>query len=642
MTDAVSFPDGTFTIYDQDDLFVWHSGRAHWLPDHFLAVDYDREWSKKKIRRPGARPDQNLCAIWFDYWAIDMRNKNDWYYRPVAFFLDDYGSQIFGYRNGLCRHYSTLGTLQSWRAERIGGFRDIVYPSSGFGQYLQPSFKFPFNPSRTGRDEEYVLWLFESPNSGETVIEGGIINNTFGEDFQAMYNYGQLSSSSNLEDIYIMPNNNTLRFSYLLSQINTIHQFESFRSKFSSGSFQILMTLIAKNTAKKCNSETQCSVLKGIDDVSQYVQTWLGSQPTGVVDAIKINICNSHPDLKECACLNRSSSSDYNLIASEMKSSDACWFLPCKDSKTYQITSDLQNPTCPEICQVIYKLQNINTLTFSNNINVLNCNKNPAYFAESYNTFVYFRPEKNLFLWKDKKIRWIQNNDVATTFDKNWSQNVVTKEEFEKPISALCQTKLDFYVLKTNNLDNLKAFYFKNKGLAIFGYRNNSCRQYLSMTLLNSWNVNFSPDNIFDDDFTSPSTQPFPFNPARIPGSDPNHVLWIFENSKPNELLITNSIDDIFGENIYLFAQLSVGTPQEDVYITYDLQSTPAKLKFCYLISQIKTLTQVENFILKFKNSPKALQQILTISLPKQVKNKFELLIQYFLNWISRLGQTWV
>lgn len=145
---------------------------------------------------------------------------------------------------------------------------------------------------------------------------------------------------------------------------------------------QEIMKDFCAGVVRTCPSDrTECSRLLSTGEDGGLCRTWAdkmtqeGGQSLAVVDSVKRAVCKSHPQLRDCNCINRDEKDDYNLLASRgMKGSfpDGCWWIPCKVQDKYLVPSEvLPKPgDCPEnLCENV-------TYISDSEIQQLNLNQN--------------------------------------------------------------------------------------------------------------------------------------------------------------------------------------------------------------------------------------------------------------------------
>jgi len=130
-------------------------------------------------------------------------------------------------------------------------------------------------------------------------------------------------------------------------------------------------------------------VIKGDigDKCRQWALNMRDKNQKAVVDAAYKSFCDKYPDTIECRCINRTSNPDYNIINKTMTSRipDGCWWIPCKDTFTYLVPSDVLSGG--KDCQATYCgvfLDNIGTSTIDQNN--ISCTNNQNTIAPSEDT----------------------------------------------------------------------------------------------------------------------------------------------------------------------------------------------------------------------------------------------------------------
>lgn len=90
------------------------------------------------------------------------------------------------------------------------------------------------------------------------------------------------------------------------------------------------------------------------DKCRQWALNMRDQGKKSVVDTAYKSFCDKYPDTVECRCINRSKISDYNIINTTMTSRipDGCWWIPCKDTFTYLVPSDVLDGG--QNCQAYY------------------------------------------------------------------------------------------------------------------------------------------------------------------------------------------------------------------------------------------------------------------------------------------------
>ena len=375
------YPNGSIVAYPNGRYFL--SGPQVHLFDNYNSLNaVNPQWSDKVIQAKNySRPQLAIMdtissdlVTWLD---TDQRTESKFIFNVV-----EYPNTQFGYRNGFARPYPTLGVKLSW----FDGRDPPPFVSGGvwaryFGVWIKPDYMLPFNPARKNTDPDWILWKFETSKVDGPQVTTNIITPPNRDDYTQIYSMAQLGTDADgrpTEDVYITYSNKDMTqitCSYLVDQITTPGQIQTFKSKFSSQSFDVLMSLIAVRNTTNCPPSlgSPCSGLMGLDDISKLIQEWIRSKPPGVINAVQQNICNSTRGLKECGCINRINDPGYTQLAGKINSPDSCWYLPCSNSSQNLISPELTNPTCPNMCQIIYDLTNTGSLTNLNKTNIINC-----------------------------------------------------------------------------------------------------------------------------------------------------------------------------------------------------------------------------------------------------------------------------
>jgi hypothetical protein len=226
------------------------------------------------------------------------------------------------------------------------------------------------NPNVTGRlTDMQVLSLFETSDLPKV---GGYIQ---AEDAWDARSKAALVRGPRTENVMIYPMSqaNLFRVAYLVEEIRGVAQVEGFVNKFDEMATFFLMSQIARREGSAC-VDPPCSLpFDTQDPVGAFVREWIASRAHGVYDAIIDSICHQHATFSECACIQRARDVDYLRLAGKTEMSDACWYLPCKSSKTMYIPSDLQRVECPNVCAILSKFENDNNVTITESTRVQSC-----------------------------------------------------------------------------------------------------------------------------------------------------------------------------------------------------------------------------------------------------------------------------
>ena len=242
----------------------------------------------------------------------------------------------------------------------------VANPPAQFKNWIDPKFLPEINPARvSSADVDEIVWKFESPDFDKVSAKFG--GNAFSVDSCKLT---RDTFGASRENFYFDGPNLTCK--YLLEEIKTVAQLQSFRSLFSAADFQTLMSSLPMQF-----DPAKMSLLKGTGDLPLYYQQWFSKQPETIQNSIISSLCNKFPTARECLCAMRHLDADYKKFGALNNMPDACWFMPCKNTSEYNVTSDLQKPNCPNVCEILTQFIDNNNIQLAANSNIIDCKNQP-------------------------------------------------------------------------------------------------------------------------------------------------------------------------------------------------------------------------------------------------------------------------
>ena len=166
---------------------------------------------------------------------------------------------------------------------------------------------------------------------------------------------------------------------YLVDDLRTREQLDTFRSKYGTAAFDTLMVVLAERPSRSCAYSDVCSNLRAQTELGDMLRMWYQTVEAPIHNALVSNICTNNPKWDECACASRSMDPDYKRMKLTSEYSDACWYIPCANPQRYNITKEFETPTCPSsICQIISNFSNTNNIQLEDVSKVIKCGQNSS------------------------------------------------------------------------------------------------------------------------------------------------------------------------------------------------------------------------------------------------------------------------
>lgn len=183
-----------------------------------------------------------------------------------------------------------------------------------------------------------------------------------------------------------------LKCTFDLSKIDNISQIGKYVEKFNPDpndkSYFEIMKKFCTSQSKKCGMDpvtrtpiSTCSLIKSTEGTESVdkCRLWFEGLNSANRDAFIGGYCGDEKTRSnvECQCENRIYSDDYKEFenVSTNFGSDACTWVPCKNTNIYFVKDELRKQTCPvNVCQNVYDIQKIGgNVSFNGNTNNLVC-----------------------------------------------------------------------------------------------------------------------------------------------------------------------------------------------------------------------------------------------------------------------------
>jgi len=172
-----------------------------------------------------------------------------------------------------------------------------------------------------------------------------------------------------------------LRCFYDASKIDTQQQLQNYRLLFGeTDDYKRLATKFClTGLSDKCVvKNSRCTKLRSLDADGDFCRTFYNKQSLEAQESMGQNACFSHPEAPECACYARAKNATYKKLSMAAPFKDSCWYVPCRDSFSNLIPSDLRNPSCPSnVCQFIVDTADNNNVNIADIKSVIDCQFGP-------------------------------------------------------------------------------------------------------------------------------------------------------------------------------------------------------------------------------------------------------------------------
>lgn len=171
-----------------------------------------------------------------------------------------------------------------------------------------------------------------------------------------------------------------IRCFYDSTKIDTINQLQNYKTLFGdTDDYKKLATQFCLNgLSQKCSKGNQCSKFRSVDDEGIFCRTFYNTQSLAAQESLGQNVCFANAQLPECSCYTRASDENYKKLSLSAPFKDSCWYIPCRDSFSNLIPSDLRDPVCPtNVCQFILDAANNKNVNISDINSTIDCKFSP-------------------------------------------------------------------------------------------------------------------------------------------------------------------------------------------------------------------------------------------------------------------------